>query len=1171
MGSAERIQNFFRTLSRRWRRLSLWRLLATLALGTGLLWLAALVAAWLVTPYAGLAQVPLVLVTALATLVWTTWVIWTRAAVPSPSVLARLVEDRYPGLEDRLATAVDLLRRRDGGGDGGPLDAALLADAANQLGGLDQELIVARASLRRARRHALLALALMLVTGIAWFGPAKQAFRAAWLYVSPDRLVLEVSPGDARVPPATPFTVDVRSSAAEGGLVPELHVSMGEASRTVRMNPAGDDRFTVGFESVPASFTYRVSVAGRSSPDYSVTLLERPRVAGLDLTYEYPEFTKLPPRTERDGGDIYAPEGTQVRVSVRTATTTADVIEAEIAVAEGDAVPLTRAPDGRFEGTLALSSNTSYRIRLVDADGLENSDDPEYYVRLLDDRPPDVRILRPAGDRQVTPLEEVTIEARADDDHGVESFELVYSVRGGDERAVPLGAGASSLSVTGRHTVYLEDLDVEPGDFVSFFARARDVGRGKRPTEASSDIYFLEVTPFVDEFALAQSQAMAGAAGNQGMDDLVRIQKDIIVGTWKLEKRAASREGGPSAQDAQTLGRAQADLQQRTEMASRQSQMFGRRGRDRRAMPIEDDESALAAAAEAMGKAAESLEAVKIASALPSEMEALNHLLRAQAEVQRKQIAQQQGGGGGGGFNRAQQDLSALFDRELRRQQQTNYETPQSAQEEQAESGDDLLERVRELARRQEALARQQEDLARQRDRLEEEELRRRLERLSRDQTELQRQADQLSQQLAQAEREQRAQQSAGQQNQSGQSGQQQSGEQRAGQSSGQQSGEQSGQPSQGSSAMRQASEDMKGAASELRREEADAARERSARALERLREVERQLRQTGPDQRRRALGDAQLEARQLADRQRQLAEDAAGSADEPGTDGAGSEDRQRRLAGAQRELAERAEALGERLRELAGASPGGAASEEARLEAAVRDLENERIGERMREVADDIEAGDRAAGRGEPQRELARSLDRLADRVAGTTAGRDEEGQRLADDLSRARELRERLAELERQMSQIGREMQEGQPGGQQGGRGGDRSQPGETERQARRLADLRREYGEQLQRAGDLGQSLGEQNPGVGRGMNTPEGQEMVTSAPGTEAFKQDFSEWESLHQDVTLRLEQLEAALSQRLLQKAARERLRTGLRDATPEEYRVVVERYYRALAANPTER
>jgi len=76
------------------------------------------------------------------------------------------------------------------------------------------------------------------------------------------------------------------------------------------------------------------------------------------------------------------------------------------------------------------------------------------------------------------------------------------------------------------------------------------------------------------------------------------------------------------------------------------------------------------------------------------------------------------------------------------------------------------------------------------------------------------------------------------------------------------------------------------------------------------------------------------------------------------------------------------------------------------------------------------------------------------------------------------------------------------------------------------------------------------------------------MVTSAPGTQAFKQDFAKWESLHKEVALGLEKLEAALSQRVVERAARERLRTGGVDRVPDTYRATVERYYRALAEEP---
>ncbi|MGC4082887.1 MAG: hypothetical protein QM736_12425 [Vicinamibacterales bacterium] len=119
---------------------------------------------------------------------------------------------------------------------------------------------------------------------------------------------------------------------------------------------------------------------------------------------------------------------------------------------------------------------------------------------------------RPASDSRVTRLEEVEIAAEAQDDFGVSALELVYAVRGGSEKVVPLGIPPRSTSVTGRYVLYLEDLDVTPGDFISYYVKARDLPRGKRASESRSDIFFLEVKPFEEEFTLAQTQAAMGGA-----------------------------------------------------------------------------------------------------------------------------------------------------------------------------------------------------------------------------------------------------------------------------------------------------------------------------------------------------------------------------------------------------------------------------------------------------------------------------------------------------------------------------------------------------------------------------------------------------------------------------------------------------------------------------------
>src|SRR5262249_47449448 len=146
----------------------------------------------------------------------------------------------------------------------------------------------------------------------------------------------------------------------------------------------------------------------------------------------YPDGLGLQPRTERDGGDVYAPAGTDVRLHVFTDRAAAS---GRLALGDGKQIALARAEpvEGRtdpneFTAALRVVDDNSYRIALADREGMASDGDTEYFIRTLEDRPPEVRVTKPAQDRQVTRLEEVDIEAQAEDDYGIDRLDLVYVV-----------------------------------------------------------------------------------------------------------------------------------------------------------------------------------------------------------------------------------------------------------------------------------------------------------------------------------------------------------------------------------------------------------------------------------------------------------------------------------------------------------------------------------------------------------------------------------------------------------------------------------------------------------------------------------------------------------------------------------------------------------------------
>ena len=112
-----------------------------------------------------------------------------------------------------------------------------------------------------------------------------------------------------------------------------------------------------------------------------------------------------------------------------------------------------------------------------------------------------------------------------------------------------------------------------------------------------------------------------------------------------------------------------------------------------------------------------------------------------------------------------------------------------------------------------------------------------------------------------------------------------------------------------------------------------------------------------------------------------------------------------------------------------------------------------------------------------------------------------------------------------------------------------------------------LREESLRQLRETRKLLDDLQRQDPGFsksGAGF-TFEGQGMTLSAPGTEAFKQDFAKWEELRKQATQALERAESSLSSKLQAQQSRDRLAVGVDDTPPAAYQQQVDSYFKALA------
>jgi hypothetical protein len=464
-----------------------------------------------------------------------------------------------------------------------------------------------------------------------------------------------------------------------------------------------------GFEvlllGVPEPTEYFVESNGVRSLTFTIDVADLPYVDQMDLTYYFPSYTGLPPRTVEGGGDVAALTGTVVELSIEPTMLT----PAGRLLIDGEPIEdLTVGNDGSLSARFTLDEDGFYAIELARSDdGTLVAASPEYRIDVLTDMPPSINFSRPGRDMPASAIEEVYLEMTADDDYGIGDIRLVYSVNGGPEDTVSVfrEGGAPLAEVSTGHTMYLEEWELEVGDLISYYAIARDNRSVGSSRTVTSDIYFLSIRPFERAYREAEQQGGGGGGGPEETA-LSDTQRQIIAATFNLIRQEDTYSDEEFRENINSVSLAQQRLQ---DQITTLLQRMQNRGLTQTDPGFRDVSAVLPLADSAMTEVRQALESEGLRDALPHEQEALRYLQQAEETYERYvQMQEEQQGGGGGGGQQAADDLADLFELELDKMK-NQYETVQRGEQKQADNQvDELMQELQELARRQEQQAERQ-------------------------------------------------------------------------------------------------------------------------------------------------------------------------------------------------------------------------------------------------------------------------------------------------------------------------------------------------------------------------------------------------------------------------------------------------------------------------------
>ena len=628
----------------------------------------------------------------------------------TPHDVALNVERKHQDLEDRLVSALQFGEAETEDPIKSHLLQRLVTDAVERTDGIDF-----KATIDKSKKRKHIGIAVAVLTGcalIALIFPTElnisiNRLLSPWEKTEPVFTTkLTVEPGNARILRGRSLAINLEVTGKAADKARLIYKKGDSAADTesqgqeIDMMQIEGEKHRFGYEifNINENMEYYVTANGIESERYTVEVFDMPKVTAVEVTYTYPEYTQLNPITQQGEGNIRAVAGSQAEVRI---TTNKAIESATLTVDAQDPTPMLISDGRTLTTTLDVLTDGKYTVKLLCVDGFNNQTPIEYTITAIPDEPPEVAIKEPGRDIKATKLEEVKVLAEAADDYGVENMTLMYSVGSGE----PQELEAETVEVkeqkiiSGAYVFYLEELDVEPGEIISYYAQATDNNTRTGPGTGTSELYFIEVRPFNERYMQMDAEGQQAPEG-QPFPNLISDQRTIIKNTWKHIHSRPS----PMTEDYQSavkkIGNEQDQLKDKTQRVTDELSMSMRDANVDPEMLMNLEE-----AVSKMGEASGELHAIKPKAALPHEQDALELLTKAMMELD-KVLTRMRSGGSQAAADNIEMDMEDLQD--------TIEQDENELDEQMSEQTQELLDQARDMLSQQEQLTEQSQQMARE-------------------------------------------------------------------------------------------------------------------------------------------------------------------------------------------------------------------------------------------------------------------------------------------------------------------------------------------------------------------------------------------------------------------------------------------------------------------------
>jgi hypothetical protein len=306
------------------------------------------------------------------------------------------------------------------------------------------------------------------------------------------------------------------------------------------MIPEGKRQFVKEISNQHKPFEFYVTAGDGRSPVQVVRFIDAPRIESVQVRLYYPDYTQQEPR-DVSIENIRAVEGSQAKFRFKIDR---PLKEAGLRIGK-DEVVVAEAKDNWVSITHTLAKGTQECfLEGYDKDGL-SLDKSVFTMHGLEDKVPNVEILIPYQDIEVTKLTEVPIRVYATDDHGIDELGIVIKVDEHNE-VLKVQKSGDEIVFASRDvaTASLEKYPLTNNSNVRLFAYATD-RKPERKTRGVSKLRAIDIRPFKIRTRIPQTGGRDSSQEGRDqacmaclikLEEAIERQRLILSRTFKMKE-----------------------------------------------------------------------------------------------------------------------------------------------------------------------------------------------------------------------------------------------------------------------------------------------------------------------------------------------------------------------------------------------------------------------------------------------------------------------------------------------------------------------------------------------------------------------------------------------------------------------------------------------------------